>query len=197
MTTTLEYKQRDTGKKSARAIRNEGLIPAVVYGKNLDPKAISITEPFIRSVLCSNTGKNTLIELEIDGTKHQVLIHEVIKHPITGKVRHIDFLCIDPNKALSITVPLKFEGSPRGVKLGGLLLTIVNEVTVSCLPKDIPANLPVSIAHLGLEKALKINDIVLPDGVSIVNETNRVVIKVAAPKGTKAEDIENSEAAAE
>lgn len=194
MTTLLKHKKRDTGKKSARALRNDGLIPAIVYGNKLAPTPISITEPFIRSVLCSESGKNTLITLNVDGTEHQVLIHEVVKHAITGKVTHVDFLAIDPNKSLTITVPLKFEGNPKGVKLGGLLLTIINQVTVSCLPKDIPANLPVSIAHLGLEKALKITDISLPDGVSIINESNRVVVKVAAPKGTKAEDIENSEA---
>ncbi|MBD97413.1 50S ribosomal protein L25 [bacterium] len=195
MTIELEYKERGTGKKKARALRKDGLIPAVVYGNSLANTSISITEPFIRSVLCSDSGKNTLIALNLAGTTHQVLIHEVIKHPITGKVRHLDFLCIDPKKSLTITVPLRFEGNPKGVKLGGLLLTIINEITVSCLPKDIPAALPVNIAHLGLEKALKISDIPLPNGVSIVTDSNRVVVKVAAPKGTKAEDIESSQSA--
>lgn len=190
MTVTLDYEQRQkTGKQATASLRKKGLIPGVIYGNAITPIAISLKEPFIRQLLCSEAGKNTLITFNVDNSDYYGLIHDVKKHPITGRVLHIDFLCIDTTKPVTVSVPLVFEGIPRGVKVGGLLLPIITNTTAVCLPHDIPSAIRLDITGIGLGQSLKLSDITPPESVQLIDKPSQIVIKVAAPKGTKAADI--------
>ena len=190
MAVQLEYTHREkTGKQAVALLRKQGGIPAILYGNGITPLAIALEEPFIRRILLSDTGKNTLLQVDIAGKTQYALIYDSVKHPITGRFQHIDFLCVDKTKPVTLSVPFKFTGTPKGVKVGGLLLPIITQATVTCLPFDIPSVLPLDITPVGLGQSLKIGDIIIPDTLVITNKPSQVVVKVSAPKGTKAADI--------
>jgi large subunit ribosomal protein L25 len=141
---------------------------------------------------------NTIIELQVDGEKasHQILVREIQAHPFKKELVHVDFYRLQKGVAVDVDVPVELEGTPVGVKsFGGILEQLVHDIPVRCLPNLIPASLRVDVTALKLDDSVKVGDLMVPEGVEIMLDEDRLVCVVATPRGV-AEEAEAEEAAA-
>ena len=190
MTTTLKLTvtpRTETGKAVAQ-LRDNGFIPAVLYGREVEPMALSINYlDFARAYKAA--GESTLIEIAPEGKKPvNVLIHDVAVHPLTGRFVHIDFYQVNMKEEIETDVPLEFVGESEAVKaLSGILVRSLEAVKIKCLPSNLPHALEVDLSKLAtFDDAIKIADIKLPQGVVMLDDVETVIATVAAPR-TEAE----------
>ena len=150
-------------KNIARRVRVSGKIPAVVYGAQQPSAAITVDPKQILRILHSDSGHNTIFDLDLSGTKTKVMIVDWQYEPIRGSLMHIDMKRIAMDKAIRVQVPIQLQGVPVGVKTqGGILDQILREVAIECLPADIPGHIDVDISELSFGQVLRVSD--LPHG---------------------------------
>jgi large subunit ribosomal protein L25 len=187
-------KRETTGKASNNALRNAGMIPAVIYGLNEPPVAIAISPKVVARVIASNTGLNSMIHLQREGTdiKRHVIIKDVQRHPVTGRLSHVDFMRVDPTHKVRVKVPIKLVGMPVGVKEGGILDFTHREIEVEVLPSFIPAHIDVNVEHLKVGDSMRLDQVVLDAHMTLHGDAHNVICSVL---GKQAEE-ELPEAAA-
>ena len=186
----LAVPREDKGKKAAKKMRNEGRIPAVLYGHGFDSRLLSLEEREFKALL--RHGLHGLLSLKVEGGKegaHTVVVKEIQRHPIKDYILHVDFQKIRGDEELQAEVVLQFTGEPVGIKAGGILQHNLYEVTVQCLPKDLPEYIEVDISGLDLKDNLRVSDLVSIEGVKYVNSPEEIVAAVA-PKKIKEEVVE-------
>jgi large subunit ribosomal protein L25 len=185
MTTALKLNvtaRTETGK-ALEALRQNDLIPAVLYGHDVEPVTLSVNYlDFSRAL--KTAGESTLIELSLEGKKPvNVLIQDVATHPLSGRFLHVDFYQVNMKEEIETDVPLEFVGESAAVKaLSGVLIRSLEEVKIKCLPSDLPHALQVDLSKLAtFDDAIKVGDIVLPQGVELLDDAETIVATVAAP----------------
>jgi len=152
-------------KNAARRVRVQGKIPAVVYGAKEPALAIELDPKQMLRILHSETGHNSIFDLEVIGSsaKTKVMIVDWQYEPIKDRLIHIDLKRIAMDKAMKVEVPVLLEGVPVGVKMGGGILDqVLREVEIECLPSDIPSHINIDVSNLGFGDVLRISD--LPHG---------------------------------
>jgi large subunit ribosomal protein L25 len=195
----LEAKGRQgAGKGVARRLRREDLVPAVVYGKHLEaPKHIAVNPKAVRQALNTPHKFNTLITLKIEGGGEQlVLFKDYQQDPVTREMLHVDFLAVQENEKVKVKVPLVLAGKAEGVAAGGLLTQSRREVEVFALPTAIPEKIEVDVSHLKIAQVLHINDVKMPEGVSVKTTVNYTVAVVSAPEAVAEPAVAAAAAAA-
>lgn len=185
-------KRTGVGKGFARRTRMEGRIPAVVYGPEVDPVPVAVEEQAFRAAMKKATT-STIFKLQIEGEENQVLVREIQRHPVTNRVTHVDFHAISMTKPINVTMPLTFVGTPVGVKVdGGIMQTTMRELSIYCLPKDIPDDFEIDVAELGIGDSIHVRDLEIPN-VEILDPERRTVVVISAPTVIKAADEEAEE----
>ncbi|WNZ59769.1 50S ribosomal protein L25/general stress protein Ctc [Myxococcus sp. MxC21-1] len=187
-TSTLEAKPREgSGKGVARRLRAEGLIPAVVYGKHLEkPVHISVNPKAVRQAINTPHKFNTLIQIKVEGGDRQVLLKDYQMDPVTRAILHADFLDVRPTDKVKVNVPLVLSGRAQGVADGGLLTQARREIEVWSLPGAIPEKLEVDVTPMKIAEVLHINDLKLPEGVSVKTNVNYTLAVISAPEAVEA-----------
>jgi large subunit ribosomal protein L25 len=167
-------------KNAARRVRVAGKIPAVLYGSGHDPVAVEVDPKQISRILFSETGHNTIFDVEIAGhAAAKAMIVDWQREPIKDQLIHIDLKRIALDKTLHVKVRVKLQGVPVGVKsAGGILDQVLREVEIECLPGDIPASITVDISNLALYEALRISDLPHSDAVKYLNAEDATVAHV-------------------
>jgi large subunit ribosomal protein L25 len=175
----------DTGKGVARKLRAVGRIPAVLYGHGNASVSLSIQAKDLDTLLkTSHAGLNTLIDLEGDSAVagKVVLIKELQRHSVAGTLSHADFFEIDATAKIHVSVPIKLEGTPEGVKLGGVLEHMMREIDLLCLPNAIPDSLEVDVSGMNQNESLHVSDLTLPEGVETGVDEALPIVHVATKK---------------
>ncbi len=189
-------KRETTGKGAARAFRRQGLVPAVIYGLNEAPVAITIPAKTVARILASETGMNSLVHLQREGTdiKRHVIIKDVQRDPVTRRLMHVDFMRVDPNHKVKVHVPIVLKGTPAGVKEGGILEFVHRQIEVECLPAFIPAHIDVAVDHMVVGDTLRLDQIQLDSHLTVLGDAHNVICAVhgkaaeeAAAEGEAAE----------
>lgn len=181
---------RALGNGPSRRLRAEGKIPAVVYGLDADPVAISVDWRPLRAALTTDAGLNALINLEIDGKVDLTIIKELQRHAIRGDVIHVDFLRVSADAEITVDVPIVLEGEARKVTdEGGTVDHVLFTVSVNAKPADIPNELVVDISELEIGEAIRVADLALPTGVSTDLDPEEPV--VTGQIGMTEEDLES------
>lgn len=171
-----------TGKGVARRLRAAGRIPAVVYGRGVASKAISIDpSALLRLLQSSGAGINTLVELRLDGAARTVLVKELQRDPVRGRPLHADFYLIELDKTVEVSVPIRLVGKAAGVEFGGILDHPLREIELECLPRAIPESVEVDVSALGVGDSIHVRDLVLPEGVQVRTDADQAVASVIAP----------------
>lgn len=176
-----------TGKKVAKNLRNEGLIPAVVYKGGKDATHLQLALRELRDVLHTKAGTNVLITLEIKGgakavKDKTVIIKELQRDPLTETILHADFNEISLTEMLKTAVPLVDKGKAIGVTQdGGVLEHVMWELQVECLPTDIPEKIEYDVSALKIGDAVFVKQIVPPEGVRILNDPELIAMNVKPP----------------
>jgi large subunit ribosomal protein L25 len=190
-----------TGKGAARKLRHAGDVPAVLYGPKRGLVHISVGAEEIERRLVHLEGSHLIRLVHPDGGdaelhERMVLVREMQRHPVTGRVLHADFYEVDLTERLVVSVPLHFSGKAAGVVAGGILQPILREVEVECLPTEIPEFLEVDVTALGIHDAIHLGELKLPEGVDAVGEPTQTLVTVLPPT-VEAKPAEAAEAAAE
>lgn len=171
----------ETGKGPARRARRAGKVPAILYGRGMQPLALSVDRREFISALHTDAGMNVLLDIEIDGKSTLALTREVQRDPVKGTLLHADFVKVDRKHAIEIEVPVHLVGESPGVKAGGVLEHPLFTVHVRCLPTEVPEAIEADISGLGVGDSLRVSDLSAPEGVNILSDPEAVVAHVAAP----------------
>ncbi len=202
----LKAQARDLKTTTPKSLRKQGLLPAVLYGHKIQNAALSVDLREFEKVL-KKAGESTIVDLMTsDGKIHPVLIHEIQYHYLTSQPIHVDFYQVSMTEKLKAKVALEFVGESSAVKtLGGVLVKILSEIEVECLPADLPHNIPVSLEGLKtMENTIHVKDLVVSPKVKVLTNPDEMVVKVQPPRDVEAElaapvveDISKVEGAAE
>jgi len=174
----------EKGKNAARRLRVKGLIPAVVYGGKDDSVSVAVDPKVLQRVLRSETGRNTILKLDIGGKgQTSAILKQWQVDPVKENFLHADFYRIAMDVALRVKVPVAVKGESRGVKVdGGILELIMRAIDVECLPGDIPERIEVDVTDLGINDALRISDIKVNAKIKIIDHADQVVVHVISVK---------------
>jgi len=169
-------------KNAARRVRAAGNIPAVLYGPGYDPVAVEVDPKQISRILISDSGHNTIFEVEIAGQPTtKAMIVDWQREPIKDDLIHIDLKRIALDKPLRVNVRVKLLGTPVGVKTyGGILDQVLREVEIECLPADIPSHIDVDVTELGLHGVLRVSDLPHSEKVKFISASDATVAHVLA-----------------
>ncbi len=196
-------KRKRMGKSGAREIRKEGNIPAVLYGKGTDTLSLVINPSELKEALSTAAGENTLLEIRVKDGEEDIkklsLLREIQYDFLTSKPIHLDFQALDMNQKITVSVPVQIEGKSIGVKEGGILEEILREISVECLPTDIPNSFIVDVSELEVGHSIHVNVLEIKEGISILHEQEDTILTVLAPKVevVEIEEVEVEEGAEE
>lgn len=181
-----------SGTNLVRRLRREGDVPAVLYGGDKENISIAINHDVLYHSLEKEEFHSAVIIINTDGKKEQAILRDVQRHPHKINILHADFQRVDDKKVLTMTMPIHFidEDECVGVKMsGGVLSHLINDIEISCLPKDLPETIELNVKDLDLNESLHLSDIQLPEGVNITalmhdeeNENDFAVVSVSAPR---------------
>jgi large subunit ribosomal protein L25 len=181
----LKATQRNTvGKSPARALRREGLIPAVLYGPKRETMSLTVSPMDLEKIYKDSGTEQVVLKLVIENGVTQnvtVLVKEVQTSPVTRQYLHIDFLEISLDEEIVVRVPVEVTGKSIGIERGGFLQLVRHELEVSCLPMDMPEKIEVDIADLDIGDAIHVEDITLDDRIKMLSEPGHTVLTVVAP----------------
>lgn len=175
--------REEKGKELNKKLRNAGMVPGVVYRKGEETLSLKIDSKSLSKALHTEAGENVIIKLFVEGDKKKkeriVVIKEIQKDPVKDVLVHLDLNEISLTETLKVKVPIISKGEAVGVKQeGGVLQHVMWEVEVECLPTNIPDKIEVDITNLKIGGTLSIKDILLPEGVKILGDSESIVFSV-------------------
>ncbi|MEZ4679602.1 MAG: 50S ribosomal protein L25 [Caldilineaceae bacterium] len=188
--------------RKVRQLRNQGLLPVVVYGKKQqEAESLQVETRSFERILHS-AGFSQLVTIDVDGGKtHNVLIRDVQRHPVTHHPMHVDFYAVDMSEKQQVSVPVHAMGKAGALDTGLMVFQALDNVVVEALPAGIPTHVEVDISGLTLENSITVADLPALDGVTYVNEPDETVFSMITTRGAieeeEAEEIEDMEASAE
>ena len=181
-------KRATTGKKAARELRKEGLVPCNLYGEkkgeNGLPEALSFAIPATQLRKVVYSPDVYVVNLSIDGEAHKAVIKELQFHPTTDALLHVDFFEVNEQKAITIGIPVKLTGHAQGVRDGGRLSQAVRQLNVTAPYKQIPETLEIDVTNLALGKAIKVADLTF-EGLEVATPAQVVVCSVKATRASR------------
>ncbi|MBN8742262.1 MAG: 50S ribosomal protein L25/general stress protein Ctc [Lysobacterales bacterium 69-70] len=162
--------RKDEGKGASRRLRHADVVPAILYGGKEQPQSIQFVHKDVYMASQHEWFYSSIIDLKIDGKNQKALLRDMQRHPYKQRLLHLDFQRVSENEALKIRVPLHFlnqEKSPAGKTAGVLVTHELNEILVSCLPKDLPEYIEVDLGNLNIGDIVHLSDLKLPAGLEI------------------------------
>ena len=190
----LKAEGRKVTGKQVRALRRAGLLPAVLYGHHIQPKAISLNHREASRIL-PRVSSSQLIQVEVGGERYPVLVREKQRHPITSSLLHVDFQAVSMTEKLRAMVRIELTGDAPAVKnYNGVLVTGQEELEVECLPGDLINRIVVDISILTeIGNSLHVSDLPVPSTIHVLTDADELVVLVTAPAAE--EKFEVAEAA--
>lgn len=187
---------RATGSPAARRLRREDSIPAVVYGRGMDPISISVARRDLRLALSGPAGMNTVLDLDVDGTVYPAIVKEVQRHPVRRTVQHVDFIQINLDEEIRVFVPVRLEGEAKDVlQNNGLVDLAMTEIEVVTTPRTIPDEIVIDVTDLTMDSTVTLGDVPLPAGVTATHDPELPVVTVLTMRTPVLDEEEAAEAA--
>jgi len=186
------------GKGASRRLRRANKVPAILYGGHREPRALALDHTKLMLMLENERFYSTIINLRVGDVTQAAVLKDVQRHPAKNAVLHVDLQRVLENEKIRISIPLHFKGeagSP-GVKAGGLVSHLRNEIEVSCLPKDLPEIIDVDLSGLGMNQMLYLADLKVPEGVEILELSHGRNSPVVSIHHARAEEVETPAAEA-
>jgi len=181
------------GKGASRRLRRAGKVPAILYGGHLEPRQITLDHQNLLTLLVNERFFSTILSLKINGEAQAAILKDVQRHPAKNQILHMDLQRVLENEKIRMTIPLHFKGAAGapGVKTqGGVVSHMLNDVEVSCLPKDLPEFLELDLSEMEINDLKRLSDIVLPGGVELVQLTHGRDEPVVSIHHPRAEEVE-------
>lgn len=185
---------RPTGSRASRRIRRDGGVPAIIYGKGIEPLKIVVDHHDLMSALTTDAGTNALISLETSDGKHLTMPRVVERHPFRSEIRHVDFVKLSLTDTIQATVAVHPTGEPVGVDEGGILSLVHSSVLIEALATAIPNFIELDVSGLGVHEALRIEDLPAVEGVIYLEDPETVVVTIVLPAAEIAAEAAEGEA---
>jgi len=181
--------RKDAGQGGAHALRRQGLVPGVVYGRGMEACGVAVDPKALQQAIATKAGWNTLITLQGEGPfdGKVVILKDMQVHALRRQMTHVDFQAVDLKQKVHVMVPVRAIGKSMGEKLGGQLQIIRHELEVACLPDSIPISIDIDVTELGVGDVVHINDVKLSPGIEVPHDVNFTVITVTGHKAEEAE----------
>jgi large subunit ribosomal protein L25 len=204
------------GSAESRRLRRQGLVPGVLYGRE-EPVSISIPERDLRAALTTRGGLNAVLDVVVDdGKPHSSVLKEFQTDPVRGFIKHVDLQEVRLDQPIHATVPLTLHGEAAGVKEGGVLSQVTNELNVEALPMEVPEHIEIDVSEMYIGDSLRLSALVPPEGVKLLDDLEGTVLATVTlptreeepvaegeevegevPEGEEAEAADEAEAPAE
>ena len=180
------------GKNEARRLRVTGKVPATLYGGKGDALSLSVNTKQVTAILRSETGHNTLFQIDLAGKHEPVIVKDWQVDPVTGRLLHVDLVRVAMDVRMKVEVPVHTFGEPVGVKVqGGVFELVTREVEIECLPADIPTEFKVDVSGLGLNQSLRAGDLPLDkQKMKLLTDPNTVIAHVVALRVEEEKPVE-------
>jgi large subunit ribosomal protein L25 len=191
------HKRDVTGTRAAKRLRKSGLIPGVIYGHGKDAVLIAVEPHALREALHTSAGMHAVLDVTFEGQKrgHKAIVKELVLDRVKSNVIHVDLQEIRLDETIETTVSVHFEGEAKGVKAGGMLDESTREVTVKGVVTAIPEHLVLDISELDMNETLKVADLVVPEGIEVLDDPEEVLCSVLPPRKVEVEEgVEGEEA---
>jgi large subunit ribosomal protein L25 len=186
------------GSAESRRLRRQGQIPGVLYGRS-DPVAIAIGERELRAALGGAAGSHTVLEVQVDGgSAHSAILKDFQRDKVRGTIIHIDLQEVRLDQPIQTSVVITLVGDPVGVREGGVLNQVTNEIAIEALPLEIPQHLEADVSGLGIGDTLRLSEVDIPENVKLLDDPEEIVIaSVQLQREEPAEGAEEGEEAEE
>ena len=178
--------RKEQGTSAARRTRLRDRIPAILYHSGVEATPLSMDKKSLYKAL--RTGQ-MIFEVIVDKKSQFVLLKEVQYHPVTDEVMHVDFQKVREDEKISLEVAVRSIGESQGVKLGGILVLLLNSVTIKCKPSEIPEFLEIDVTEMEMNTNLFVKDIILPEDVEMMTAEDIAVMSVQEPKEEKEAEV--------
>ncbi len=182
--------RQNVGKKDAKAVRNSGNVPAVVYGSGKQSH-ISLKHTDLEKLLF--TPDVHIVNLDVEGTTVKTIVQDVQYHPVTDRIHHIDFLELQDDKKVKVNIPVVLTGRSKGVLNGGKLQQIFRKLKVYAVPGELPDTIEVDITELKIGMAIRVRDLIETTGLNILNAASAVVVSVKTARNVIEDEEEEEE----
>lgn len=180
-----------SGSPAARRIRADGHIPGVLYGQGMTPISVTVERRELRLALSGPAGANTVLAFEVDGKSYPAVVKEMQRHPVKRSVSHIDFLQVNMNEEITVSVPLHLVGEAKAVMLdGGLVDKAVESIEVSCTPKDMPNSFEYDVSNMQPHDVIRLSDLTMPQGVTAHGDPDMPIVTILATSIAEVEEPE-------
>ncbi len=198
-TALLANTGRPTGSAAARRLRRAEIIPGVLYGHGMTPLVVAVGRRDLRVALSGPAGVNTVLDLTVDGTVYPAIVKDLQRHPVRRTVSHVDFLQVNLDEEITVSVPLRLEGEATAViQGGGLVDPAVDSIEVVTTPRTIPAEFVVDISDMEMDSVIRLEDLPMPAGVRATGEPESPIVTVLTMRAEIAEiEAADAEAAEE
>ena len=190
----INGKVREVGNKAVvKAIRKQGLVPCNLYGQGMENVLFTVSDKDLQGI--TNTPASYIIDIKLDnGKAYSAVVHELQFHPVKDNCLHVDFLAVNEEKPITISVPIVVSGHPVGVQKGGKFVLVSRAIRISALMKDLPDTINVDVTKLDIEKRIVAGDIKL-DNVAVVSPKDTIICTVKSTRNMSQVADENAEAA--
>jgi large subunit ribosomal protein L25 len=187
---------RPVGSRPSNRLRHEGRVPGVVYGNGVGPITVSVERRLLRTALSGPAGLNSVIELNVDGSVHPVVVKDLQRDPVRHGVAHVDFLVVNLNEQIVVEVPVVLNGHAKAIEdEGGLVDQQLQTLTVSSTPRNIPNDVAIDVSELQLGDHVRVADITLPAGVTTPLDPETIIVTTILPRVEAEPEVEAAEGA--
>ncbi|CAN5719009.1 50S ribosomal protein L25 [soil metagenome] len=179
---------RSTGSPASRRMRAADVIPGVLYGHGMTPVTVAVVRRDLRVALSGAAGVNTVLDLTVDGTVYPSIVKELQRHPLRRNVVHVDFLQVNLDEEITVSVPLRLEGDAIAVQQGGGLVDpSVDSIEVVTTPRSIPDEFVVDISSMDMDTVIRLSDLPMPAGVTATGDPDSPIVTVLTMRAEVAE----------
>jgi large subunit ribosomal protein L25 len=198
-TVLLAQTGRVTGSAASRRLRGDGTVPGILYGHGMTPLAVAVERRDLRIALSGAAGVNTVLDLTVDGTVYPAIVKELQRHPVRRSVVHVDFIQVNLDEEITVSVPLRLVGEAKAVEdEGGLVDPAVDSIEVVTTPRNIPDEFVVDVSEMAMDTVIRLGDIAMPAGVTATGDPESPVVTVLTMRAEVAEiEAADAEVAAE
>ncbi|HEK85503.1 MAG TPA: 50S ribosomal protein L25 [Candidatus Aminicenantes bacterium] len=182
MTLVIKAEKRtELGKNASGRLRRQGFIPAILYGEKVESIPLILKKKDLIGILKSETGENTIFRVVFDSEERDVMIKEVQINPINDELLHADLIQISMDKPVRVSVPVELTGEAIGVKTeGGIVDFLLRELSIECLPRDIPEAIKVDISNLHIHQSFKVQNLEVPAGIKILHDPGAAIVVISS-----------------
>ena len=177
--------RENVGKKDAKALRRNGQVPCIIYGNNIEQVKFFTDARSFKKILY--TPETLIIDFEINGKVYHTILQDIQYHPVTDDVLHADFLYVNEENPITVTLPVRTQGTCPGVMRGGRMNMNLSKLKVRGYVNDLPDNIMIDVTKLQMNQAIKVKDLDL-EKITVLVPANTIVVDVRAPRNAAAEE---------